>query len=259
MASGSILIQTSENERLEIRGIDSSRPEIWVNKAWADMKAAPQISFGYGVVFASGIMAGLYWVSHHPQFMMSFISGLFFILPFLVIGLYDISRQLQRGEKPGFRHIVRSWFARLNSVMQLVVIPIIIMAIWARLTMIFVALSVSGDVVMEDQLMLHTLMASEHAAAFLFFYIAIVSVIAAFIYSITVVSLPFCFDRNVDCVTSAVTSFRAVMNNLPAMTKWAGIVALYIGFGFATLGLGFIITIPLLGHATWHAYQDLVS
>ena len=257
--AGSIIIATSESEQLELRSISSLQHEVWVNKAWADIKAAPLISLGYGLVCAIAIMALLYWVSQHTQFIMSVISGFFFISPFLVIGIYDISRQLQRGEKPSLLHIIHSWDTRLNSVMQLIVIPVIIMAIWARMTMVFVALFFAKDVVMEDDKLLHMLMASDHAAMFFIFYFSIVACITAFIYAITLISLPICFDRNVDCVTAAVCSFRIVMNNLPLMSKWAGIVLLYSGFGFATMGLGFIITIPLLGHATWHAYQDLVG
>ena len=36
-------------------------------------------------------------------------------------------------------------------------------------------------------------------------------------------------------------------------------VALFIGVGLITGFLGLIITLPLIGHATWHAYQDLTG
>ena len=41
--------------------------------------------------------------------------------------------------------------------------------------------------------------------------------------------------------------------DLPAL-----IVAL-VGIGLLTLFIGLIVTMPLVGHATWHAYKDLVD
>lgn len=32
-----------------------------------------------------------------------------------------------------------------------------------------------------------------------------------------------------------------------------------IAFGFATMMIGMVVLFPLLGHATWHAYKDLVE
>ena len=37
------------------------------------------------------------------------------------------------------------------------------------------------------------------------------------------------------------------------------LIAAVTGVGLATLYLGLIVTVPLIGHATWHAYRDLVS
>jgi uncharacterized membrane protein len=32
-----------------------------------------------------------------------------------------------------------------------------------------------------------------------------------------------------------------------------------VAFGFATFLVGMVVVFPLLGHATWHAYRDLVQ
>ena len=42
------------------------------------------------------------------------------------------------------------------------------------------------------------------------------------------------------------------------MALWAAFIMGAIAFSFATAMLGFIVTVPLIGHATWHAYKDLV-
>jgi uncharacterized membrane protein len=43
------------------------------------------------------------------------------------------------------------------------------------------------------------------------------------------------------------------------MLFWAVLVVGFAGAGLITLYLGLIVTLPLIGHATWHAYRDLVE
>jgi uncharacterized membrane protein len=55
------------------------------------------------------------------------------------------------------------------------------------------------------------------------------------------------------------TSTRAVATNLSAMAIWAALIVALIAVGFATMMVGMVILLPLLGHATWHAYKDLIE
>ena len=56
-----------------------------------------------------------------------------------------------------------------------------------------------------------------------------------------------------------VTSFRATFWNKTVMFTWALMIAFLVLVGFATLGIGLIFIVPILGHATWHAYRDLIK
>ena len=40
---------------------------------------------------------------------------------------------------------------------------------------------------------------------------------------------------------------------------WASLIAMFVGVGIFTFYLGLLVTMPLVGHATWHAYRDLVA
>ena len=42
------------------------------------------------------------------------------------------------------------------------------------------------------------------------------------------------------------------------MLLWAALIVGFTGAGLVTLYLGLIVTVPLIGYATWHAYKDLV-
>jgi len=54
------------------------------------------------------------------------------------------------------------------------------------------------------------------------------------------------------------TSARAVGENPLTMALWASLILAAIVLSFATAMLGFIVAVPLIGHATWHAYKEIV-
>ena len=43
------------------------------------------------------------------------------------------------------------------------------------------------------------------------------------------------------------------------MALWAALIAGAMLLGFVTLFFGLVIMFPLIGHATWHAFRDLVE
>jgi uncharacterized membrane protein len=82
---------------------------------------------------------------------------------------------------------------------------------------------------------------------------------ASLVFAATVVSAPMLLDRDVDMVTALWTSIRAVGENPIPMVLWAVLIMLLTGAALATLMLGFVLAIPWIGHATWHAYRDVVD
>ena len=43
------------------------------------------------------------------------------------------------------------------------------------------------------------------------------------------------------------------------MALWGLVIMVATALSMATLMLGFVVAIPVIGHATWHAYRDLVD
>ena len=39
----------------------------------------------------------------------------------------------------------------------------------------------------------------------------------------------------------------------------AALIVIFTGIGLLTFYLGLALALPLIGHATWHAYRDLVE
>ncbi len=75
---------------------------------------------------------------------------------------------------------------------------------------------------------------------------------------LSVVSFPLLVDRDVGLDTAIRTSFRAVMDNKPAMAVWGLTVATALVAGTLLAFVGLMVVVPVLGHATWHLYRKLV-
>jgi uncharacterized membrane protein len=81
--------------------------------------------------------------------------------------------------------------------------------------------------------------------------------IAAFVFSISVVGVPLLLATQTDAVSAAKASFAAVARNPKPMALWAVLIAAIMAAGFMLMLVGLVIALPLIGHATWHAYQDV--
>ena len=88
---------------------------------------------------------------------------------------------------------------------------------------------------------------------------AVGSIFAAICFAASVFSLPFIANRDVDVITAVVSSINAVLRNRRTMLLWALIVAGLTLVGFATAMVGFIVIIPWVGYATWHAYREALD
>jgi uncharacterized membrane protein len=88
---------------------------------------------------------------------------------------------------------------------------------------------------------------------------AVGSVFALIAFAASAFSLPMLVDRKADGVTSVVTSLNAVLRNKRAMLVWIAIIVAAVAIGFATLLVGLAVTMPLIGHATYHAYRETID
>ena len=84
------------------------------------------------------------------------------------------------------------------------------------------------------------------------------AVIALGVFSISVISFPLLFDRDIDFVTAMSTSVRIVLENPRPMIAWCALIALLILVSVLTMFVGLIFVLPVLGHATWHLYRRAV-
>ena len=75
---------------------------------------------------------------------------------------------------------------------------------------------------------------------------------------VSVVSVPMLLDKRTDTLNAVATSIKAVGENPKTMAVWAIVIAGLTLVGLAPFFLGLVVTMPVIGHATWHAYRSLV-
>jgi uncharacterized membrane protein len=129
---------------------------------------------------------------------------------------------------------------------------------WERVSAVVFALSFQ-DQVPDLANFYADLFFSGRYVGFVVAYVVVGAVIAGLVFLATAVSIPMLMDRDTDIVTAIMTSGRSVVSNPAPMLLWAALLAAMAGIGFATFLLGFILLLPLAGHATWHAYRALVG
>lgn len=230
--------------------LEVNAPIRWIKLGWQDLRRAPLQSLSYGAILvaASYLLAFLSLTFGNYVVLLALISGFVFLGPMIAMAFYDISLQLQRGRTPTVAGSLQRSLHHVGNQMVFAVILMIIFLVWARAaSMIHIFFPSLADPGLNE------------LATFLAIGSAVGSMFAAFVFCISAFSLPMIADRDTDTVTAVVTSFNAVLRNKTAMVVWALLIVAAVAAGFVSAFIGLVITIPLIGHATWHAYQETID
>ncbi|MCB1583212.1 MAG: DUF2189 domain-containing protein [Marinicella sp.] len=222
----------------------------WLKKGWADFKQVPKISLTYGFVMMliSLLITFVAYKAHSIVLAIALTAGFFFLGPIIAIGLYSLSRQISNGVPPLFLRCLKEGKKNLGNEMVLSFMFLIVFLIWARAAS-----------------MLHIFFPSQSAMntsdwyTFLGIGTLVGGIFAAIIFCAGAFSIPMLMDRKVDTVTAVITSINAVLKNKLAMLVWAGSIIALIVIGIVTFYIGFVVLLPVVGHATWHAYKDTID
>ena len=247
-------------EDIEVRAVPFEAPWRWLEAGWRDMTRAPQISLAYGLAFVAALAAislGLYrlgWLALAP----ALAGGLLMLGPFVAVGLYDTSRRLESGEPVSLGLALSAWRRSRGRIAFLGFVLFLFCHAWLNLAMLLFMLFFGGEALPNAAEFLPALIYSRHGLMLLVFGTAVGAVLAAIVFVFSVVSIPLHVVRDVDIVTAARTSLGAVQASPKAMALWAVLIVAMMAAGAATLGLGLIVAFPLVGHASWHAFRDVV-
>jgi uncharacterized membrane protein len=242
----------------EVRRIGLGRPLAWLRSGWRDMRASPIASLAYGLLFAIAGDVILIFAWGNPYLSTAAVSGFFLLGPLLAGGLYEISRRQADGLHTTFFDSLAAWRRNGQSMAMFGLLLALAALIWERVSAVFFALFVPGLVPDFWSFVSGVLLNADYLGPTLAWFL-VGGILALLVFAVSAVSIPMLIDRDVDFVTAMMTSLRAVACNPGAVLLWAALVVALTLVGFVTLLFGLIVLMPLLGHASWHAYRDLVE
>jgi uncharacterized membrane protein len=215
------------------------------------------VRYGAAIVLISGLISVFVWSTGSGFLLPFLIAGFFIVAPPLGIGFYQMSAHLERGEPLATCNAYEAWKRNQSQIAMVSAGLIIIMNVWiaanfALFALLFEGLSPPVENFFSDAFL------SDAGANFALASLALGFLMAWCAYAISVITVPMLIDRQVDGFTALRFSIKSVLRNMPAMTLWAGLIVTIVGLGIITFYLGLIVALPLIGHASWHAYRDLV-
>jgi len=222
----------------------------WLRQGWHDLRSAPRQSLCYGLIMVamSYLISFFTWKWGNLGLYLGLVSGFVFVGPWLALTLYSISIHVERNEPVSLLRSLNDARRQLGNAMVFAVVLTVVFLLWARsATVIHVFFPESASYELKDM------------AWFLGVGSAVGAVFCAIVFAVSAFSLPMLMDRQVDTITAVITSINAVLRNKPAMLVWAMIIGACVLVGFLTAYLAFAVLLPLLGHATWHAYRDTID
>lgn len=243
-----------------IRQVTVDQSSRWLSRGWQDLIRSPGISLGYGCAFviaAYAIVFGLRQIGM-TSLILPLMAGFMLVGPLAAVGLYEISRRHAAGEPVGWAVILSAFTKRADQLLIVGLALMMAVLAWMMIALLIFASFYNAAPPSMDQFLLEVLTAQQ-AGLFLLAGTVAGGVIAAIVFAISAVSLPMIVDRDVSAIAAMATSVRAISRNWRVMAGWGAMIVLVTGFGLVTFFVGLAVCLPLIGHATWHAYRALVD
>jgi uncharacterized membrane protein len=244
-----------------VRRVGPSRPWTWLASGWDDMLRSGRVSFAWGGVFVAvgaALIGGAAAIGIHEA-MLPLAAGFPLVAPILVIGLYEVSRRIEAGEKVTFTTPLAAWRRNTSQIGIMGFVLGFVFLAWLRIaTLLFAWFFGTGSFTGAD--FLQQIVLTSANGFFLVIGTAIGAVLALVVFAISAASLPMLLDREkANAFTAIATSVAAVRANPRAMLLWAFLIVTFTGAGVLLGLVGLVLSLPLVAHATWHAYRDLVA
>ncbi|MFV3129029.1 DUF2189 domain-containing protein [Niveispirillum sp. KHB5.9] len=239
------------------RGLPAGAAVDWLRAGWRDLWVNPACSLAYGVVMllvSWSVVAGLVGLER-DYFLFPALSGFAIVAPAFATGLYEKSRRLAEGERIGLATMLHVKAASGRQILFVGVLLCLLMLVWMRAAVLLYALFFGWKPFPGLEHVTGMLVSEPLGIWLLLVGGAVGGLFAAFGFAISVFSLPMLLDERVDALTAMGTSMSMVWHNLPVMLTWGAIVLVSLALALLPGLLGLVLVFPLLGHATWHAYQ----
>ncbi len=233
------------------------RPFYWLKSGFRDFNYHPAASFAYGFIVTALMFVTFLVTSGHIYVVAAAVCGFMFLGPILAAGLCELSWRHETNEPLSFDQSLTRLRQCQNTLYRFAGVLVGFTIVWFALSALVLSLvldsiapsielSIWGDfleLVTTQQLILYMLSGG---------------ILAVAAFSVSVVSIPAIIEMNITVKEAMLLSFKVFISNLPTMIVWGSLLVLLFIIGLSTFLIAMIVLFPLLGHATWYAYRDLV-
>lgn len=242
----------------EVHQVPIYAPFLWLRNGWRDVRRNWGASLGVGAMMMALGWTLLALCGTHPYFVAAAISGFLLVGPLMSAGLCEMSRRYSLGESASFDDSLEGFTRNAPALMKFGLILAICAAGWFLISALL--LSTVFHVAapdMSETLYRGFLDSTNRAQALA--YIGVGGLLATAVFTVSVVTIPMIVDRSASVGQATRASIHAVLRNIPVMILWSALILVATIIGYAPLLAGMLIIAPLLGHATWYAYADMIA
>ncbi len=239
-----------------LRPLGWGAPLRWLGCGWRDFIRCPGIGLFYGGCFMAMGWLLMRVFEQAPAYVLALSAGFLLVGPFLCLGLYQASRRLAQGQAPDLGDSLMAWDQRIGSLAIFGFVLLVLEMLWGRASLIVFAVSFDGMPDFKGSLLA---LLDPRNLQFILAYLAVGGLFAGLIFAVSVVSIPMILDRPTDAISAGLTSLRLVLGQPGVMLLWGALISAIVVLAMLPWFAGLLVAGPVLGHASWHAYQDAVG
>jgi len=246
---------------IAVRRVLFDAPWNWLAAGWRDMWAIPNVSLTYGAAFAIAAAVMLIGLTQFgAQSLILALGGGFMLLgPLVAVGLYEASRRLEARQPVVLADVMAAAFAAKGSLAFMGIVLLLIFLVWIQLAFLLFMLFTGSNAFPPASQFVPMLLFTTSGLSLLVVGTAVGGILAVVVFAVSAVSVPLLMVKPIDAVTAISASVKAVEANPKPMALWAALIAGFMTLGLLTMGAGLVLAFPLVGHATWHAFRELID
>lgn len=230
-------------------------PFQWLALGWQDLRHNPLPGLLHGVALAL-FGAVLLWLAH-DQFwwLVGAFTGFLMVAPVVATGLYAVSRAAAQGQRMSLADVLALWRARDRRMVAFGLLLGLAGTGWVLVSAGLITLW--AEVPVHKPIDFFRYVVLDKSPGLFEVWLLLGAWLAAPVFASSVLTLPLLMDSSLPLWTAIGESWRAVGAHPVVMAVWAVLIVVFVGVGMLTALLGLVVVVPVLGHASWHAYQSL--